>query len=130
MITIGNKKRTGPPYKEISQRSFENLCGLQCTQEEIANVLGISVDTLERWCIREYGQKFAEVFNEKRSIGKVSLRRMQFKLAEKNTAMAIFLGKNYLGQRDERDLEVKGGLMPTTLAELMLEGYHATNQDT
>lgn len=129
MITIV-KKRTGPPYKEISQRSFENLCGLQCTQQEIANVLGVSVDTLERWCVREYGKKFAEVFNEKRAIGKVSLRRMQWKLAEKNTGMAIFLGKNYLNQRDEQDIEFKGGLMPTTLADLMLEGYNAKNEDT
>lgn len=129
MITIA-KKRTGPPYKEINQRSFENLCGLQCTQQEIADVLCVSTDTIERWCIRTYGKKFAEVFSEKRAIGKVSLRRMQWKQAENSTAMAIFLGKNYLGQRDERDLEVKGELLPTTLADLMLEGYHAENENT
>lgn len=90
----------------------------------------MSTDTIERWCIRTYGKKFAEVFSEKRAIGKVSLRRMQWKQAENSTAMAIFLGKNYLGQRDERDLEVKGELLPTTLADLMLEGYHAENENT
>ena len=31
---------------------------------------------------------------------KIKLRRNQFKLSEKSAAMAIFLGKNYLGQRD------------------------------
>lgn len=30
----------------------------------------------------------------------MSLRRIQMKLAEKNASMAIFLGKQYLGQRD------------------------------
>ena len=31
---------------------------------------------------------------------KISLRRNQLKLSEKSASMAIFLGKNYLGQRD------------------------------
>lgn len=31
---------------------------------------------------------------------KIRLRRNQLKLSEKSAAMAIFLGKNYLGQRD------------------------------
>ena len=30
----------------------------------------------------------------------MSLRRIQWKLADKNTSMAIFLGKQYLGQKD------------------------------
>ena len=38
--------------------------------------------------------------NEKRNIGKISLRRSQWRLAEKNVTMAIFLGKQYLGQRE------------------------------
>ena len=34
------------------------------------------------------------------SRGKVSLRRMQFRLAERSAAMAIWLGRNVLGQTD------------------------------
>ena len=37
--------------------------------------------------------------------------------------MAIFLGKNYLGQRDEQNVEIKGDIGLTTLADLMLEEY-------
>lgn len=96
---------------------------------EIADILDVDDKTLTGWCLRTYGKHFSEVFKEKSSRGKISLRRMQWKLAEKSPAMAIFLGKNYLGQRDERDVEVKGGLIPTTLAELMLEGYHGTNEN-
>jgi len=31
---------------------------------------------------------------------KIQLRRNQFELSKKSAAMAIFLGKNYLGQKD------------------------------
>ena len=34
--------------------------------------------------------------------GKASLRRVQFDLAKRNAAMAIFLGKNLLGQSDQQ----------------------------
>ena len=91
---------TGRPRKEIDNKIFENLCGLQCTLEEIAGVFDCSVDTIERWCKREYGETFAEAYKKHSAKGKTSLRRIQFKLAEKSAAMAIFLGKNYLGQKD------------------------------
>ena len=91
---------TGRPKKEIDKKIFENLCGLQCTLEEIAGVFDCSVDTIERWCKREYRETFAEVYKKHSAKGKTSLRRIQFKLAEKSAAMAIFLGKNYLGQKD------------------------------
>ena len=37
--------------------------------------------------------------------------------------MAIFLGKNYLGQSDRQDLELSGKLNVTTIADLMMEDY-------
>lgn len=98
----GNKG--GRPRIEIDKVQFEKLCGLQCTKEEISAFLNCSEDTIERWCNREYGECFAVVFREKRAFGKISLRRMQFKLAEKNAAMAIFLGKNILGQTDHVEI--------------------------
>lgn len=88
------------PRKEIDQKQFETLCGLQCTLLEICDALDITDKTLNAWCKRTYGESFSEVFAKKRSKGKISLRRMQFQLAEKNASMAIFLGKQYLGQSD------------------------------
>lgn len=88
------------PPKEIDQTEFEKLCGLQCTKEEICGWFTVTDKTLENWCRKTYKRGFSEVFAEKRGLGKVSLRRAQFRLAEKNAAMAIFLGKNYLGQSD------------------------------
>ena len=40
-------------------------------------------------------------------IGKISLRRSQFRLAEKNANMAIWLGKQYLEQPDHAQIEVR-----------------------
>ena len=88
------------PRKEIDQKQFENLCGLQCTLEEICGWFGCCTDTLEAWCKRTYKQGFSEVFRQKRGLGKISLRRSQWRLAEKNANMAIWLGKQYLLQTE------------------------------
>lgn len=88
------------PCKEIDQKQFENLCGLQCTYDEICSWFDVTDKTLNSWCKRTYGKTFSEVFAEKRGHGKISLRRMQWQLAAKSPAMAIFLGKNILGQAD------------------------------
>lgn len=93
----------GRPQKEINQEQFEKLCGLQCTQEEICGFLGVSDKTLTAWIKRTYGKSysFSDIFKEKRAGGKVSLRRYQFNLAKSNANMAIWLGKQYLGQKDQ-----------------------------
>lgn len=87
--------------KEIDQKQFENLCGLQCTYDEICSWFDVTDKTLNSWCKRTYSKNFSEVFNEKRGRGKISLRRTQWELAKKNASMAIFLGKQYLGQSDQ-----------------------------
>lgn len=102
--------RTGRPRKEINQKLFENLCGIQCTEIEICSALECSEDTINRWCKRTYGTTFAETYKRKSQLGKSSLRRAQFRLAEKNATMAIWLGKQYLGQKDivEQNINADG----------------------
>lgn len=107
-----------PRHKtELDIKQFENLCGLQCTKEEICSFFEITDKTLERWCIRTYKKGFSEVFKEKRGKGKISLRRMQWRLAEKNANMAIFLGKNYLGQTDQMSANINMDIKPDALSE-------------
>lgn len=98
--------RMGRPRKEIDQQVFENLCHLQCTEEEIADFFKCSVDTIGNWCKRTYKTTFSEAYIKYSAGGKISLRRTQFKLAEKSAAMAIFLGKQYLGQKDDMRVDV------------------------
>lgn len=84
----------GRPKKEINYKLVESLASIFCTQEEIASVLDVSVRTLQR------DEEFCRVYKKGQEMAKSSLRRIQFKLANTNSSMAIFLGKQYLGQRD------------------------------
>lgn len=95
--------RTGRPKKIIDQEQFEKLCALQCTLQEVCGFFGVTDNTLNTWCKQTYGTTFSDVFAQKRVGGQISLRRSQFKLAEKSAAVSIWLGKQYLGQRD-RDI--------------------------
>ena len=89
------------PKKVINQKQFESLCAIQCTQEEICNVLDVTDKTLTRWCNEVYNLSFSEIYEQKRDIGRMSLRRNQFKLAEGgNTTMQIWLGKQVLKQSE------------------------------
>ena len=92
--------KAGRPKIEISKEEFEKLCDLQCTLSEISGWFKCSEDTIERFCKREYGSNFADIYKKCSQGGKISLRRNQFKIAETNASMAIWLGKQYLGQRD------------------------------
>ena len=49
---------------------------------------------------------FSDVYKRLSVKGKISLRRYQFQQAEKSTAMAIWLGKQYLGQT-EKEISVQ-----------------------
>lgn len=110
------------PRKEIDQKQFENLCGLQCTLEEICGWFGVTDKTLNSWCKRTYSESFSEVFRQKRSTGKISLRRSQWRLAEKNANMAIWLGKQYLGQKDIVEVGVeKDNVQDDALSESLRE---------
>lgn len=95
----------GRPKKEINQKQFESLCMIQCTREEICAVLDVSEKTIDKWCHETYGESFSLVFDQKRTGGKASLRRNQWKLSETNPTMAIWLGKQYLGQKDQQMVE-------------------------
>lgn len=98
----------GRPKKQIKKATFEKLCALQCTEEEICDVLEVSQKTLARWCAETYdGLRFSQVFAQKKSKGKVSLRRMQWKLAESSASVSIWLGKQYLQQSDNGLLSAK-----------------------
>ncbi len=107
--------KMGRPRKEINKTEFEKLCFLQCTRSEFCTWFDVNEDTLNKWCKENYdGKTFSAVFKEKRENGLISLRRTQFQLAEKSPAMAIFLGKNLLGQTDKvEQTQNINGAVPT-----------------
>ena len=110
MIQIANikdKKKLGRPQIELDKKTFVDLVGLGCLQDEICWFFRdergkpISEDTLTRWCKREFGMTFAEYRNQNGAMAmKIKLRRNQLKLSETSAAMAIWLGKQILGQME------------------------------
>ena len=98
------------PRKEIDREEFENLCKIQCTKIEMCAFFDVTDKTLESWCKRTYKKGFSEVFAEKRGLGKISLRRTQFRMADTNPTMAIWLGKQYLYQKDKIEQDDKEAL--------------------
>jgi len=94
-------KPNGRPKKEIDKKTFEGLCNLQCTLVEIAGFFDCCEDTIENWCKKEYGMTFSETYKRYSQNGKISLRRYQYKQAEHNVTMAIWLGKQWLNQAEK-----------------------------
>lgn len=90
----------GRPKFDVDYEQVEKLAGLQCTQEEIASYLGCSVDTLQR------DEKFCGIYKSGMDKGRMSLRRKQWQAAnDGDKTMLVWLGKQYLGQRDKKDTD-------------------------
>ncbi len=121
----------GRPRKEFNQKLFEELCHIQCTETEIAAVMDMDTNTLEKNIREIYNRNFSEVFAEKREGGRSSLRRAQWKKAieSNDTVMQIFLGKNLLNQKDkpEKDEEEPANLLQTS-AELLLKAHQLLSE--
>lgn len=102
----------GRPRMLLNERGaavIKRMAEIMCTNEEIADVLGVGVDLITN---DNNNAVFQAAKREGQVKGKMSLRRKQFALAEKNANMAIFLGKNYLDQKDKQEVEstLAGGL--------------------
>jgi hypothetical protein len=117
------------PRKEIDKVQFEKLCGIQCTQEEIASFFDCSHDTIERWTKKTYGDSFSVVHKKYSAGGKMSLRRYQFELAKKYPAMAIWLGKQYLNQRDNIEISRPNDAKDDPLTQAIKGVLNVTDND-
>ena len=98
-----------PPKLHPDEATLTTLTGLgeiQCTTKEASCVLRVSEKTFLKF-LSDHDEA-REAFEMGKGQGLHSLRRTQFKLAEKNAAMAIFLGKNYLGQTDKQEHQHSG----------------------
>lgn len=92
------------PKTELDERDWHvirAMCSIQCTGEEISSVIGISYSTLKRRIEETYGVNFEQYYKKESKAGLPSLRHAQWQKAlEGNTAMLIWLGKQYLNQKD------------------------------
>ena len=79
----------------LDTEQIQRLASMQCTTKEIAFVLGVSIDTLNR--------NYKEHIELGKAEGKILLRRAQWRNAveKDNVTMQIWLGKNILKQTDQ-----------------------------
>lgn len=82
-------------YDEHQVRLIIILAALQCTIPDIAWIVGTHPDTLRR-----YGRDLMRIG---RAYGRAHLRAMQYRMAPRSAAVAIWLGKQYLGQREPNE---------------------------
>lgn len=118
-------KRGRPPIN-FDKKSFVDLVALGCNQEEICwffrDETGkvANIDTLSRWCKREFGVNFQEYSRQNSLMAlKIQLRKNQFELSKHSVPMAIFLGKNWLGQSDKIEQTITEVEDLTSLAEML-----------
>ena len=96
-MTEGRRKAGRKPA-QIDLTELEKLSALQCTDEEIADWFGVSTRTVET---RRKRPEFAQAMQRGRSKGRISVRRAQMKMLDSgNGTMGVWLGKQFLGQRD------------------------------
>ena len=102
----GTRSTAGRKAIYIDLVELEKLCSLHCTDEDLAWYFGVSVRTIEK---RRKKVEFSEAMNRGRAKGRISLRRSQMKLVEKgNAPMSIWMGKQWLDQRDVIPIELSG----------------------
>lgn len=111
--------------KEIITKMAE----IMCTDEEIAACLGITVETLQN---TDNNTAFLECKQKGNGRGKKALRRVQFDIAKKgNAAMAIFLGKQWLGQKEYVETKAEGKVVIVdNINEEEAEEYADESTDT
>ena len=88
-----NKETTGKKYQTIDRDLVYKLACIQCTPEEIAEVVGLGVASLKK--------RFGSLIEKGKQQGKKSLRRAMWEKAiNGDTRVQIFLSKQYLGMKD------------------------------
>jgi len=97
--------RTGRPKIEIDWDIVEGMAAIQCTSKEICSCIGIDEKTMLRHCKKKFKMTFADYLDQKRDLGRKSLRRRQYELAKSgNATMLVWLGKQWLGQKDKQEI--------------------------
>lgn len=91
---------------KIKVSEIRRLSKLHVSEAEAAAYLGVTKKKFAE--ILQRDKKARRAWEEGRELGKLGLRRKQLRLADRSTSMAIFLGKQWLGQSDVSVTEISG----------------------
>jgi hypothetical protein len=104
----------GRPKADIDWNKVNKYLQAQCNATGIAGLLGISVDTLYIRCKTDHKMDFSAYSAQKKAEGKELLRAKQYQSAmEGDKTLQIWLGKQYLEQKDKSDITTDD--MPITI---------------
>ena len=80
--------------------------------------------------MREYKDSFGNVYKKTSAAGKMSLRREQWRSAEKgNVTMQIWLGKQWLGQTDKVEQKTDATVTENQVVLYLPDNGRGTNED-
>jgi len=100
----------GRPIKEIDWDKLARICQYPMKNEDIAAILDLSVDTIFRAIKKKYNISFAEYKDQKQSNLRFTLLSKQIEVAKSgNVTMLIWLGKQYLDQKDKKEVSAEDG---------------------
>jgi hypothetical protein len=119
------KRKLGRPPKSLDLEELKRIARTGATHVEMAARLGMSEDTLQR---RLQDPEVRALVDEAQAEVKISLRAKQVQLAlAGDRTMLIWLGKQWLGQKDRLDhaVEISGGLTLAEIARQRLAKLHA-----
>lgn len=103
------KKKAGRPLAAIDWETVRKLAAIACTVDEVAGVIGVSHDTLERASKRVHKKAITEYMAPFAAAGNASLRRRQWQAAmDGDRTMLVWLGKQRLGQVDSHHQKISG----------------------
>jgi hypothetical protein len=105
----------GRPRKPVDFELVDKLCALHCTADEIAWACNVSTTTLDVYIKEQqkpdgtFYKNFQDYFSIKCSKGKIKLRELQWRSANKgNVTMQMWLGKNIIDQTDKQQIDLGG----------------------
>ena len=100
-----------PKKYNIDGKKVEQLASFGCTNTEIAQFFGCDESLIRK--------SYSENLTKGRDKGKIRLRQMQWKAAERgNTSMLIWLGKQILGQSDKQEISMSKPIDEIDFSEL------------
>lgn len=96
----------GRPTKIFNLHAVQRLAAMQCSLSMIAAFFEVDLSTIKKR--KRDDAEFRAAFEHGREQGKVTLLEKQWRATDNSPAMLIWMGKNYLGQRDRGTIEHTG----------------------
>ena len=73
--------------RKMDKKLFEELCALQCPEEEILGYVGTTGKKLAAWCRKTFGIPLKEMLPMARTDGLVAIRRASFEQLKKSATI-------------------------------------------